>query len=400
MWLVLALIPAAVYLTLFVPEWRMLPWGRSSAGDPVVARTRRRGILAALAAGAVVALPIELLVKGLAAWTQVDPKAPETGVASSMAVMLFLFAPLEEASKVLTLFAFRTRYLEDGEDGVVLGTAVATGFACVEVAWYLRGTSLGGLEGAIVLTRIGLATLARVFAGSVWGYSVGRARAQGRRTDRIFFLACLAATAVRSLFDHLVFGRGISGLLGALPLFVGMVFVSVLGARELAPNALPLGRMRRIPILTSLPPPPSLRAMRDALRRAERPVMLRWIVLGALVTMGVLITSVVGTVFLARRFGVDFTTVDEGEVTGIIPLAMLGLGVLLAFPASGYLVARASRADSVLEAALSTGLAIVGTLVMLGLAAPVAVVFALAFAPIAFGLACAGAWVGIGGTPG
>jgi hypothetical protein len=35
---------------------------------------------------------------------------------------------------------------------------------------------------------------------------------------------------------------------------------------------------------------------------------------------------------------------------------------------------------------------------MLGLAAPVAVVFALAFAPIAFGLACAGAWVGIGGS--
>ena len=35
--------------------------------------------------------------------------------------------------------------------------------------------------------------------------------------------------------------------------------------------------------------------------------------------------------------------------------------------------------------------------IMLGLAAPVAVVFALAFAPIAFGLACAGAWVGIGG---
>jgi hypothetical protein len=125
--------------------------------------------------------------------------------------------------------------------------------------------------------------------------------------------------------------------------------------------------------------------------------MLRWILLGALVTMGVIITSVVGTVLVARRFGVDFSAVDEGEMTGAIPLALLGLGVLLAFPASGFLVARASGADSVLEAALSTGLAIVGTLVMLGLAAPVAVVFALAFAPIAFGLACAGAWVGIGG---
>jgi hypothetical protein len=154
-----------------------------------------------------------------------------------------------------------------------------------------------------------------------------------------------------------------------------MLFVSFLGARELAPNALPLWRIRkRLSFFPSLPPPPSLRAMRDALRRAERPVMLRWIVLGALVTMGVIITSVVGTVVLARRFGVDFSMVDEGEMTGAIPLALLGLGVLLAFPASGYLVARASGADSVLEAALSTGLAIVGTLIMLGLAAPVAVV--------------------------
>ena len=31
----------------------------------------------------------------------------------------------------------------------------------------------------------------------------------------------------------------------------------------------------------------------------------------------------------------------------------------------------------------------------LGLAAPVSVVFALAFAPIALGLACAGAWLGV-----
>jgi hypothetical protein len=138
------------------------------------------------------------------------------------------------------------------------------------------------------------------------------------------------------------------------------------------------------------------RSVRDALRRAERPVMLRWIVLGAIVTVGVIVASVAGAVVLGLRLGVDFSAVDEGEVAGAVPLALIGLGVLLAFPASGYLVARASGADSVLEAALSTGLAIAGTLVMLGLAAPVAVVFALAFAPIAFALACAGAWVGIG----
>jgi hypothetical protein len=138
--------------------------------------------------------------------------------------------------------------------------------------------------------------------------------------------------------------------------------------------------------------------VRNALRRAERPVKLRWIVVGAVVTVGVIVASVAGAVVLGLRLGVDFGAVDEGEIAGAVPLALIGLGVLLAFPASGYLVARASGADSVLEAALSTGLAIAGTLVMLGLAAPVAVVFALAFAPIAFALACAGAWIGIGGT--
>ena len=48
-----------------------------------------------------------------------------------------------------------------------------------------------------------------------------------------------------------------------------------------------------------------------------------------------------------------------------------------------------------LEAAIAATLAIGGALVLLGLAAPVAVVFALAFAPVALGLACAGAWIGV-----
>jgi RsiW-degrading membrane proteinase PrsW (M82 family) len=401
MWLVLALIPAAVYVVLLVPEWRILPWRRAVRDDSGAARTLRHAKLAALGAGALVAFPVELAVRVLAAWIRVDPKAPETGALSSILVMVILFAPIEEASKVGALWPFRAKHIEDGEDGVLLGTAVATGFACVEVGTYLHGTSLASYEGALVMTRIALATVARVFAGAVWGFGLGRARGRGVRGDRFFALSWLGATALRGLFDHLVFGRGLATLFGALPLFAGMLFVSYLGARELAPNALPLSRMRsRLSFLSSLPPPPSLRAMRDALRKAERPVMLRWIVLGALVTMGVIITSVVVTVLVARRFGVDFSAVDEGEMTGAIPLALLGLGVLLAFPASGFLVARASGADSVLEAALSTGLAIVGTLVMLGLAAPVAVVFALAFAPIAFGLACAGAWVGIGAGQG
>jgi hypothetical protein len=49
---------------------------------------------------------------------------------------------------------------------------------------------------------------------------------------------------------------------------------------------------------------------------------------------------------------------------------------------------------TLLEPALAAGLAIIATLVLLGLAAPIAMVFALAFSPVALALACAGAWVG------
>jgi len=353
-----------------------------------------------MGAGVLVAFPVELLVRGLAAWLGVDPKAQVTGALSSMLGTLLLFAPLEEASKAGAVFVFRKRFVRGPRDGVLLGSAVAMGFASVELALLFRGASLKGYEGALLLARAGFATIARVFAGSMWGYALGRARALGRQVDRVLVLAWVAATALRGLYDHLVFGKGLAALLGSLPLSMGIVVVAYLGARELVPKALPHFGDGRLSFLPSLPPPPSLRAMRDALRKAERPVMLHWIGLGALVTMGVIITCVVGAVVIGRRLGVDFGTVDEGEITGAVPLVLIGLGVLLAFPASGYLVARASGADSVLEAALSTGLAIVGTLVMLGLAAPVAVVFALAFAPIAFGLACAGAWIGIGGAHG
>jgi len=78
----------------------------------------------------------------------------------------------------------------------------------------------------------------------------------------------------------------------------------------------------------------------------------------------------------------------------VAALVLLGTTVLAAFPISGFLLARASGAEGVVEPALGAAFAISGIVVLLGLAAPVAVVFALAFAPVAFALACIGAWVG------
>jgi hypothetical protein len=71
------------------------------------------------------------------------------------------------------------------------------------------------------------------------------------------------------------------------------------------------------------------------------------------------------------------------------------VAVLLAFPLAGYLIARASAAESVLEPALASGAAIVVVMLMLSITEPVALVVAVAIAPLAFSLACGGAWFGL-----
>jgi hypothetical protein len=134
--------------------------------------------------------------------------------------------------------------------------------------------------------------------------------------------------------------------------------------------------------------------MREALRRADRPIMLRWIAIGALVTIGAMLVGLAASIAFGHYAHVDFAAVDEHDVATTAPVALLGAGILAAFPLSGFLVARASGVPTLLEPALSAGLAIAASLVLLGLAAPIAMVFALAFSPIALALACAGAWVG------
>jgi hypothetical protein len=404
MWLLWTALPIAVYVALLLTAWR---FADSGTATPEGRRTSGRAlpVLASLGLGAAAAAPVIMLERLAAVATGVDPKAQATGAWAAILASVLLYAPLEEAAKLAAAWPIaRTRYVTGSRDGMVCASAVAAAFAAVECGFYLAGARkagllLAGTAGAIVLLRMLVATVARLFCAAVWGYMLGRARSrQTSLLGRNVVFAWVGATALKGIYDHLAFGRGLVALLGVAPLFVGMVVVTVGALRDFAPRALPSWHPSgRLSFLPSIPPPPSLTAMRDALKRAERPVMLHWIALGALVTMGVIIASVVASVYAGWRWGVDFSTVDEGEVTGMAPLLFIGLGVLLAFPVSGFLVARASASESVLEPALSAAVAIAGTLVMLGLAEPVALVFAVAFAPIAFGLACVGAWVGIGG---
>jgi hypothetical protein len=198
---------------------------------------------------------------------------------------------------------------------------------------------------------------------------------------------------LHALYDHIVFGRGPGLLVLALPMLVMMGFVAFTALRDVAPR-----RSNRPSLLASarIPEPPSLRAMRHALRRHDdRPLMVHWIAIGALVTLGVVVVLLVVAVYLGHRIGVDFALADEGDVRSSGPLVLLGTATLAGFPTAGYLVAKASAATSVLEPAMGAGLAIAAAVALVSLAAPVAAVFALAVAPLAFALACGGAWFGL-----
>jgi hypothetical protein len=135
-------------------------------------------------------------------------------------------------------------------------------------------------------------------------------------------------------------------------------------------------------------------AVRSALRRADEPVKVRWVFFGSLVTIGSMIVGLAAGVVAAHLLRIDLSTVDEHDVGAAAPVLLLGVGLLASFPTSGWLVARAAGTHTLLEPALACVLALVITLAALGFAAPFTVVFALALSPIAWVLACAGAWVG------
>ena len=200
-----------------------------------------------------------------------------------------------------------------------------------------------------------------------------------------------AAVLLHGLYDHLMLARGPALLLVAVPLFAFMFGAAWIVLRSLAPESDSADASSKLSLLS----PPSLSDMRRAMQRTERPLMLHWIALGALVTLGVVLASLAGAIYLGHRLGIDFTLANESDLQASGPLVLLGSAVLFAFPLSGYLIARASGAESVLEPALASGAAIAFVMLMLSVTEPVALVVAVVIAPLAFSLACGGAWFGL-----
>jgi RsiW-degrading membrane proteinase PrsW (M82 family) len=371
----------------------LVVWRSDRRREPI------RVVAVTFALGALLALPAFLLQERAAAWTGLDERMSAAG---NVGALLFLFGfvePVRELAKVGACWpAYRSAHFDEPYDGVVYASVAAMGFACVDSAWHLWRHPTGG----IWVWRVLLAVPAHAFFACLWGYALGRSK-HVKRPGAMFPATWAAATVGHAVYAHLVYGRGPAALVGVVPMLLAMGGVAALAARDLrarseqssrASNVVG-GRLSAVPI-SSQPSSssPSLRTVRDALRRADQPIRLRWIVLGTLVTLGAMLAGLAASIAFGHYAHVDFAAVDEHDVTTTGPVALLGAGLLAAFPLSGFLVARASGLPTLLEPAAGAGLAILASLVLLGLAAPIAMVFALAFSPIAFALACAGAWVG------
>jgi hypothetical protein len=331
-----------------------------------------------------------LAVAPLALWfertmlsfTELSFDVRSAGVGSSLLASFLLAAPLEESTKTLTVWPlYRLRRIDGPELGLCYALATAGGFAASAGVYRLLSMPLDWLLGLRVLCQVP----AHLFFTGVWGYVLGLRRGQNRHWFAATWLLCVA---MQGLYGHIVWGRGPGFLVAVLPLlaFIALGAGSVLG--EVDPEHHTLSRLH-------LPEPPRLSLVTEALSPRDQPLMLRWVVLGAFVNVGLMFALLVGAVALGHRLGVDFSAADESDMTSAVPLVLLGAALLASFPIAGFLVARASSAIGVLEPALAAALALTAIIAILALVAPLGVLFALAVAPLAFGLACGGAWIGL-----
>ncbi len=352
-------------------------------------------VITTFALGAVAALVALVIVGRAAARAGLDVRVSAAGGSGGRVVLFRVGGPAQGGGQVAAAWpAFLSKHLDAPYDGIVYASASSLGFAAVENGYVLHAHPTGG----IWIARALLALPAHVFFACLWGYALGRAKRLKTRVP-VFPPAFLAAIVAHGLYAHFVYGRGPGALLAVTPLLAVMGFVAWFLGRDLRargerPSRVPTPGSSRLSRLSAMTQPPSLSAVRSALTRAEDPVKVRWVVFGALVTIGAMLVGLAAGVLTAKLMHVDLSLVDEHNVEDAAPVLLLGVGLLASFPTSGWLVARAAGVRTLLEPALASVLALVVTLVALGFAAPFTVVFALALSPIAWVLSCVGAWVG------
>ncbi|MCC6216159.1 MAG: protease PrsW [Polyangiaceae bacterium] len=346
----------------------------------IVPDTSRRLTAAVLGGGVVAGTLAALAERAAGEATGLRLAGGGTG---SLVFALLLVAPLSEGLKVLVIWPLYVwRRLGGARAGFHYAACAGAGFAAA------RAVAAALDADAWEVARAAAALPAQVLLAGGWGWALALRRSRGRW----FATAWLASTVSHAVYVHALRLPWPGPIATAGPLLATLVALAWLALREGSARSRVSGRPS---VFQALRDPPSLATLRDALVKRDRALLPHWIGVGALVTVGVAIASLAAVVWAAREAGVDFSVADESAANATGPVALLVGGALAAFPISGYLVARASDAPGVTEPALGAALAILLVVGVLAVTAPLAVVFALALAPIAFALACGGAWLGV-----
>lgn len=364
-----ALVPALLAL--------FLVWRIDRTREPVwlVGLTFAFGVVAALGATSIEG--------AVGRFTEVTPGAPTGSVTVTFIFFMGISAPIREAFKVAACWpAFRSRHFDEPYDGVVYASSAALGFSLVDVVAILRhdGVNLHAYLRAL------LSMPASLFFACVWGYALGRVR-QSKRPGIAFPASWLASTIAHGFYLFLLRARATSGILATLPLLAVMGVIAFFAMRDLrlrGTSLAPESGSGRVSSGTSL------EMARRALVRDQTPIRWRWIATGMLTTLGTMLVAFVGSVMLGNWMGIDFSLVNE---TNVSPALLVIGGLLTAFPVGGFLTVRAAQLRTMLEPAIAAALAIFFVLALLGFSSPVTLFIGLAIAPFAWILACGGAWV-------
>lgn len=358
----------------------------------IASGVRGRTALALMAAGAALAVPVVLLTSYILdslGWTTL---VKTSGPAIALASTIGIIAPLEQAALVVVVWPwYRAHRLERLGTAISGGAIAAAGYGVV-TAVITAATVTNGWA----LTRVLANFITQVFCAAVWASCLSSTQSRYRH---YFPLAWLLAVVLDGFMRHLLEGRGSGWQVVALPLLLAMLLAAWHVREKLSEDreTLAPARHSRLGILVD---PHGIGTMRAAWHHAHRPALLHWIVGGAFVCFGANIFCFALGVGVAHLLHIDLSRVNETDVNAMAPLAILGSAVLLSYPLSGYLTAKASAADSVFEPGVAALISIIALTVLLSIAAPVTIVLGLALAPVAFGLACLGAWLGLESSDG
>lgn len=337
-------------------------------------------------AGALIAAPSLLLESYVLDILGISLRVIPPAQSGSLTAAFLVVSPLEHLALAIVVWPlYRARRFLSTGTSVTAAALAALGFGALA-----GGYAVVNAPGAWTLVRACIDLWVRAFSAGLWGTMLGSARPL---RNRWFPAVWLLAVLVTGLSFHIVDGRGTGWSIGALPLLLVMGAMSVWLLRQIEGPRKSLIVPRPIGLI--LPEAVSIDGVRAVFQHRHRPALLHWIVGGALVTFGGVLATFALSIVVAHWVGVDLSRADESGVGAMVPITLMGTFVLAAFPLSGYLVARASAADSIFEPAMGAALAIAFITLLLWMTAPVAIVLIFALAPLAFGLTCFGAWLGL-----